>query len=88
MNNFTKSNQRSPWQTCQSLGKRLEGKLRILLHGSKEYVTVIILAIPKSEFEKASTGSLNYKLKKKFNGKDFSDLFELVTQATRSEEIL
>ena len=46
------------------------------------------LDIPEREFVKLAMSGLGYRLKKKFVGMEFGDLFELATRATRYEDIL
>ena len=44
--------------------------------------------IPEIEFVKMATGGMNFKLRKKFEGMEFRDLYELATMAARYERIL
>ncbi|KAF3431907.1 hypothetical protein FNV43_RR26643 [Rhamnella rubrinervis] len=46
------------------------------------------LDVPEREFVKLAMSGLSYRLKKKFVGMEFGDLFELATRATRYEDIL
>ena len=46
------------------------------------------LDIPEREFVKLAMSGLGYRLKKKFVGMEFGDLFELATRVTRYEDIL
>ena len=44
--------------------------------------------IPEIEFVKMATGSMNFELRKKFEGMEFRDLYELATMAARYKKIL
>ena len=44
--------------------------------------------IPEIEFVKMATGGMNFELRKKFEGMEFRDLYELATMAARYEKIL
>lgn len=46
------------------------------------------LDIPECDFVKIAQSYLNYKLNKKFEGMEFTDLSELVSCATKYEKIL
>ena len=44
--------------------------------------------IPEIEFVKMTTRGMNFELRKKFEGMEFRDLYELATMAARYEKIL
>ena len=44
--------------------------------------------IPEIEFVKMATGGINFELRKKFEGMEFRDLYELATLAAQYEKIL
>ena len=44
--------------------------------------------IPKTEFVKMAIGGMNFELRKKFEGMEFRDLYELATMAAQYERIL
>ena len=44
--------------------------------------------IPEIEFVKMATEGMNFELRKKFEGMEFRDLYELATMAARYEKIL
>ena len=44
--------------------------------------------IPEIEFVKMATWGMNFELRKKFEGMEFRDLYELATMAARYEKIL
>ena len=44
--------------------------------------------IPEIEFVKMATGGINFELRKKFEGMEFRDLYELATMEARYEKIL
>ena len=44
--------------------------------------------IPEIEFVKMATSGMNFEMRKKFEGMEFRDLYELATMAARYEKIL
>lgn len=66
--------------------RRINSKLHGLMQGNQKQMS---FGHPRAlKFVKIAHGDLNYKLKEKFEGIEFWDLFKLMSHATRLKKIL